>query len=154
MNIFLLVYKQGDDPFWKKKPAEKAAKPSRPKTITVKKTSKRKAAERISMELDDDVDEPEVEVELDSLGSLFRHLINNDIYQEGTEGSQADDVEVIILSSGSDSLPTQKIRQAIQKVSFSHPLGHLDPTFYFGEAAQSSPHNPTQRPKGHLGRFT
>ena len=128
MNILLFVYKQGDDPFWKKKPIEKAAKPSRPKTKTIKKTSKRKAAERISMELDDDTDESEVEVELDSLGSPFMHLINNDIYQEGVEGSQADDVEVIILSSGSDSLPTQKIRQAIRKVSFSRPLAHLDPT--------------------------
>ena len=129
MNILLLVYKQGDDPFWKKKPAEKAAKPSRPKTKIIKKTSKRKANEHISMELNDDMDEPEVEVELDSLGSLFMHLINNDVYQEGAEGSQANDVEVIVLSSGSDSLPTQKIRQAIRKVSFSHPLAHLDPSF-------------------------
>ena len=107
MNTLLLVYKQGDDLFWKKKPQEKAAKPSCPKTKAVKKTSKPKIAERISMELDDDSDEPEVEVELDSLGSLFMHLINNDIYQEGAEGSQADNVEVIVLSSGSDSLPTQ-----------------------------------------------
>ena len=81
------------------------------------------------MELDDDPDEPEVEVELDSLGSLFMHLIDNDTYQEDVDGSQADDVEVIILSSSSDSLPTQKIRQAVRKVSFSHPLAYLDPTF-------------------------
>ena len=108
VNNLLLVYKQGDDPFWKKKPAEKATKPSRPKTKTVKKTSKRKAAERMSMELDDDADEPEAEVELDSIGSLFMHLINNDTYQEDVEGSQADEVEVITLSSGSDSMPTQK----------------------------------------------
>ena len=47
------------------------------------------------MELDEDVEEPEVEVELDSLGSLFMHLIKNDLYQEDVEGSQADDVEVI-----------------------------------------------------------
>ena len=129
MNNLLLVYKQGDDPFWKKKPAEKAAKPSRPKTKVVKRTSKRKAAERISMELDDDADDPEVEVELDSLGSLFMHLINNDTYQEDVEGSQVDDVEVITLSSGSDSMPTQKTHQAVRKVSFSHPLAYLDPTF-------------------------
>ena len=57
------------------------------------------------------------------------HLIDNDTYEEDVEGSQADDVEVIILSSGSDSLPTQKICQAIRKVNFSHPLAHLDPTF-------------------------
>ena len=106
MNTLLFTFKQGDDPFWKKKPQEKAAKPSRPKTKAVKKTTKRKAPERISMEQDDDSDEPEVEVELDSLGSLFMHLINNDVYHEGAKGSQADDVEVIILSSGSDSMPT------------------------------------------------
>ena len=47
------------------------AKPARPKTKAVKRTSKRKTADRINMELDDDTDDPEVEVELDSLGSLF-----------------------------------------------------------------------------------
>ena len=81
------------------------------------------------MELDDDTDDPEVEVELDSFGSLFMHLINNDLYQEDVEGSQADDVEVITLSSGSDSMPTQKTHQAVRKVSFSHPLAYLGPTF-------------------------
>ena len=81
------------------------------------------------MELDEDADDPKVEVELDSLGSLFMHLINNDLYQEDVEGSQADDVEVITLSSGSDYMPTQKTRQAVRKVSFSHPLAYLDPTF-------------------------
>ena len=80
------------------------------------------------MELDDDTDDPEVEVELDSLGSLFMHLVNNDLPQEA-KASQAEDVEVITLSSGSDSMPTQKPRQTIRKVSFSHPLAHLDPTF-------------------------
>mgnify|MGYP005824370215 CR=1 FL=1 len=123
------MYKQGDDPFWKRKPADKAAKPSRPKTKDVKRTSKRKMADRINMELDEDADDSEVEVELVSPGSLFMHLINNDLYQEGAEGNKAGDVEVIVLSSGSDSLPTQKIRQAVRKVSFSHPLAHLDPTF-------------------------
>ena len=87
---------------------DKAVKPSRPKTKAVKRTTKQKTADRINMELDDDTDDPEVEVELDSLGSLFMHLINNDIPQEDVEGSQADDVEVITLSSGSDSMPTQK----------------------------------------------
>ena len=60
------------------------------------------------MELDDDADDLEVEVELDSLGSLFMHLINNDLPQDDAEGSQADDVEVITISFGSDSMPTQK----------------------------------------------
>ena len=82
----MIIFWQGDDPFWKRKPAEKTAKPPHPKTKTVKKTSKQKAAERISMELDDDTDESEVEVELDSLGSPFMHLINNDTYQEDVEG--------------------------------------------------------------------
>ena len=49
--------------------------------------SKRKTADRINMELDDDTDDPEVEVELDSLGSLFMHLINNDLPQEDAEAS-------------------------------------------------------------------
>ena len=57
------------------------------------------------------------------------HLINNDLPREDAEASQADDVEVITLSSSSDSMPTQKPRQAVRKVSFSHPLAHLDPTF-------------------------
>ena len=60
------------------------------------------------MELDDDTDDPEVEVELDSLGSLFMHLVNNDLPQEEAEVSHVEDVEVITLSSGSDSMPTQK----------------------------------------------
>ena len=81
------------------------------------------------MELDEDADDPEVEVELDSLGSLFMHLINNDLYQEDVEGSQTNDVDVITLSSGSYSMPTQKTHQAVRKVSFSHPLAHLDPIF-------------------------
>ena len=47
------------------------------------------------MELDGDTDDPDVEVELDSLGSLFMHLVNNDLPQEEAEASQAEDVEVI-----------------------------------------------------------
>ena len=94
----LLMFKQGEDPFWEKKPQEKATKPSRPKTKAVKKTTKRKAPEPIGFKLHDDSDEPEAEVELDSLGSLFMHLIDNDTYQEDVEGSQADDAEVIIIS--------------------------------------------------------
>ena len=144
MNILLLVYKHGDDPFWKKKPAEKAAKPSRPKTKVVKRTSKRKVAERISMELDDDADEPEVEVELDSLGSLFMHLINNDTYQEDVEGSQADDVEVIILSSGSDSMPTQENPSSGSESKLFSSSCLLGSNIYFEDAAaRGSPDNPT-----------
>ena len=68
---------------------------------------------------------PEPEVELDSLGSFFVHLIDNDYYQDEAEGSHAEDVEVTILSSDSDPLPTSKIRQANQKVKFSHPVGDI-----------------------------
>ena len=73
---------------------------------------------------------PESEVELDSLGSFFIHLIDNDYYQDDAEGSQADDVEVIILSFGSDPLPTPKIRRANRKVKFSHPLLTWTQTFF------------------------
>ena len=100
------------------------------------------------MELDDDTDDPEVEVELDSLGSLFMHLINNDLTQENAEASQADDIEVITLSSGSDSMPTQKTCQAVRKVSFSHSLVYLGPTFILKmqqhEGRQTTRHNGQQ----------
>ena len=72
---------------------------------------------------------PELEVELDSLGSFFVHLIDNDYYPDDAEGIHADEVEVTILSSDSDPLPTSKIRQANRKVKFSHPLAYLDPNF-------------------------
>ena len=65
------LFKQGDDPFWKEKPEEKTVKAPRLKTKVVKKSAKRKATEPIGLELDDDPDEPDIEVELDSLGSLF-----------------------------------------------------------------------------------
>ena len=71
----------------------------------------------------------ESEVELESLGSFFIHLIDNDCYQDDAEASRAGDAEVITLSFGSEPLPTQKTRQASRKVSFSHPLAHLDPNF-------------------------
>ena len=54
----------------------------------------------------DDNDDDESEVELDSLGSFFVHLIDNDYYQDEAEASHAGDAEVIILSSGSEPLPT------------------------------------------------
>ena len=81
------------------------------------------------MNLDEDLDNLDSEVKLDSLGSFFIHLIDDDPYQEDAEASRAEDVEVNILSSGSDPQPTQKIRQAIWNVKFSHPLAYLDPNF-------------------------
>ena len=70
-NILCPSFKQGDDPFWKKKPQEKTAKAPRPKTKVVKRPAKRMVAEPIGLDLDDDLDDPDVEVELDSLGSFF-----------------------------------------------------------------------------------
>ena len=67
---------------------------------------------------DDDVDNPDFEVELDSLGLFFMRLIDDDICQDDAEASHADVAEVIILSSDSETLPSQKIRQANQKVKF------------------------------------
>ena len=101
----------------------------RVKTKVTKKPAKKKTAESPGLNNDEDLDDPESEVELDSLGSFFIHLIDNEYYQDDAEGSQAGDAEVIIHSSGSDPLPTQKIRQANRKVRFSHPLAHLDPNF-------------------------
>ena len=70
-----------------------------------------------------------MEVALDSLGSFFNHLIDTDYYQDDTGASQAIEEEVTIISSGSDSVPRQKLRQVTRKVRFSHPLAYLDPHF-------------------------
>ena len=60
------------------------------------------------------VDESEEsEVDLDSLGSFFIHLIDTDYYQDDAESSQAVDDEVTIISSDSEPLPRQKIRRVI-----------------------------------------
>ena len=90
---------------------------------------------------------PEPEVELDSLGSFFVHLIDNDYYQDDAEGSHADDVEVIILSSDSDPLPTSKIRRANRKIKFSHPLAYLDPNFLL-----KTQHHEVHRTTRHSGQ--
>ena len=128
---------QGDDSFWKKKPQHKPAKPQdkpakplRPKTKVVKKPAKKRTTASSEPNADADVANPDSEVELDSLGSFFIHLIDNDYYQDDAEGSQVDDVEVIILSSDSDPLPTSKIRRANRKVKFSHPLLTWTQTFF------------------------
>ena len=134
--------------------SKKPVKTPRPKTKVVKRPAKKKAIESIGLNLDEDLDNPESEVELDSLGSLFIHLIDNDYYQDDAEGSQADDAEVITLPSGSDTPSTQKIRQTIRKINFLTPCS-LGPKISFEEAAaRSSPHNPAQRPSSHFGRFT
>ena len=93
------------------------------------KVTKRPAKKRTAGSRDpaEDVDDSESEVELDSLGSFFMHLIGNDHYQDDAEASRADHVEVISLSSDSDHVPVQKLRRAVRKVKHSHPLFYLDP---------------------------
>ena len=59
---------------------------------------------------DDDVGNPDLEVELDSLGLFFMRLIDDDICQDDAKASHADAAEVITLSSDSDPLPSLKIR--------------------------------------------
>ena len=71
----------------------------------------------------------ESEVALDSLGSFFNHLIDTDYYQDDTGANQAVEEEVTIITSGSEPLPRQKLRQVTRKVMFSHPLAYLDPHF-------------------------
>ena len=72
---------------------------------------------------------PDLEVELDSLGLFFTRLIDDDACQDDAEASNAGFVEVTILSSDSEILPLPKFRQANRKVKFSHPLAYLDPKF-------------------------
>ena len=97
------------------------------KSKVTKRAAKKKTAE--SSDPPEDVDESDPEVELDSLGSFFIHLIDNDYSQDDAAASRADHVEVISLSSDSDLVPVQRFRRAVRKVKYSHPLAHLDPQF-------------------------
>ena len=67
---------------------------------------------------DDDVGNPELEVELDSLGLLVIRRIDDDICQDDAEASNADVAEVTILSSDSVPLPLPKLHQANRKLNF------------------------------------
>ena len=129
-----MLLNQGDNPFWGKKlsqdKTEKAGRPIRPKTKVIKKPAhKRKTTASSDPAIDDDVGNPDLEVELDSLGLLFTRLINDDACQDDAEASNAEFVEVTILSSDSEILPLPKFRRANRKVQFSHPLAYLDPKF-------------------------
>ena len=87
----------------------------------MKKTAHRKRTTASSNPApDDEVDNPDFEVELDSFGLFFMRLIDDDICQDDAEASHADAAEVIILSFDSDPLPSLKIRRANRKVKFSH----------------------------------
>ena len=68
---------QGDDPFCKMKSQDKPSKPQdkparapRSKTKAIKKPTKKKTAEPSNVGNDDELDNPDSEVELDSLGSF------------------------------------------------------------------------------------
>ena len=107
---------------------EKAGRPIRPKTKVIKKPAhKRKTTASSDPAIDDDVVNPDLEVELDSLGLFFTRLIDDDVCQDDAEASNAVFVEVTILSSDSEILPLPKFRRANRKVKFSHPLAYLDP---------------------------
>ena len=92
-----------------------------------KKPMKRRNVEPSEPIIDDDLVNPASGVELDSLGSFFIHLIDNDHYQDEAEASHAD--EVTILSYDSHPVLVPRIRRAIRKVKFSCPLSYLDPHF-------------------------
>ena len=123
---------QAKSEFWKAEYDHEAAKKARAAKKAAKKTAKKitkkkkKPSASDLLKLDDT---SESEVALDSLGSLFNHLIKTDYYQADTGASQAAEEEVTIISSGSDPLPRQKLRQVTRKVRFSHPLAYLDPHF-------------------------
>ena len=87
----------------------------RPKTKVIKKPAKKKTAKSLHPTNNEDLDDSESEVELDSLGYFFMHLIDNDYYQDDAEASRAGDVEVIILPSDSDPLRTPKNRRESRK---------------------------------------
>ena len=72
---------------------------------------------------------PDLEVELDSLGLLFTRLIDDNACQDDAEASNAGFVEVTILSSDSEILPLPKFRRPNRKVKFSHPFAYLDSQF-------------------------
>ena len=80
---------------------DKPAKKTRTKNKASKKPAKKKTNPSELFDLDDD----ESEVELDSLGSFFVHLIDNDHYQDDAEASHADVEEVTIIFSDSEPLP-------------------------------------------------
>ena len=85
----------------------------------MKKTAHRKRTTSSSNPTpDDDVDNPDLEVGLDSLGLFFMHLIDGDICQDDAEASHADAAEVIILSSDLEPLPSLKSVRKTGKLNF------------------------------------
>ena len=105
-----------------------------------KKAAKKKTTESSDPPEDEESD---AEVELDSLGSFFVHLIDNDYSQDDAEASHADHVEVITLSFDSDLVPDQRVCRTVRKVKQSHPLAHLDPKFSLN-TQQAAEHRTTR----------
>nr|XP_040246208.1 neurofilament heavy polypeptide-like [Aegilops tauschii subsp. strangulata] len=93
---------KADDPFWKRKSQHKPIKNPRIKIKASKKTAKRKNVEPSEPIIEDD---PDSEVELDSLSSLYIHLIDNDHSQDEAEANHAD--EGTSHSSSGESSATQ-----------------------------------------------
>ena len=104
----------------------------------VKRTAKKNKKKLITSEMFELDDSSESEVALDSPGSFFNYLINIDYHQDDTGASQAVEEEVTIISSDLEPLPRQKIRRVTRKVSFSHPLAHLDPHFLLKQQQHES----------------
>lgn len=117
----------------------------RTKTKVTKKPAKKKTAESPNLPNDEELDDLELEVELDSLGYFFIHLIDNDHYQDDAKASRVGDVEVTILSSNSDPLPTPKTRQVVRKVRFSHSLSYLDQHFLLKTQQHEARHTTRHR---------
>ena len=70
---------------------DKPERASRQKTKALKKTTHRKRTTASSNPApDDDVDNPDLKVELDSLGLFFMRLIDDDICQDDTAANHAD----------------------------------------------------------------
>ena len=115
---------QANNFFWKR---TKPARAPRAKSKVTKKAGKKKTTE--SSNPPGDVDESDPEVELDSLGSFFIHLIDNDYSRDDAAASRVDHVEVISLSSDSDPAPVQRFHRVVRKVKYYHPLAYLDPNF-------------------------
>ena len=72
---------------------------------------------------------PDLEVELDSLGLLFTRLIDDDACQDDAEASNAGFVEVTILSSDSESCLCQNLAGQTGKLNFLILLLIWIPTF-------------------------
>jgi hypothetical protein len=127
---------QADSSFWNRRPKKAAIKtkagPAQKKNVPA--VEHETAAKGQSPLVDD-----ESEVELDSLGRLFIELADVSYSQGDADMSRADDVEVISISSNSDTVISissdsdtfvpQKPRKTMRRVPFSHPLAYLDPKF-------------------------